>query len=277
MARNVADARMLFAAQLGVDSRDPLSHALDPESAAQTRLADLGRLRVAWTTDFGQCPVSAEIRAVMRHRMESIRHVFHAADEVEFDMGQADRCFDVIRALNFLERYKNAYDNDRGRLGPNIVANYELGSAMSLADAAWAHGEQTRIFRRFQRTFCDYDLVMAPTVPVTPFPWTQLYLDELEGVKLKNYYHWLASAYVMTLVTNPAISIPCGVDDHSMPFGLQVVGRFGGDIELLDAAGALERVFAGIDGLQRPRPDIDTLRTPRPELKSIVTDPPAGH
>ena len=59
MARNVADARMLFAAQLGVDSRDPLSHALDPESAAQTRLADLGRLRVAWTTDFGQCPVSA--------------------------------------------------------------------------------------------------------------------------------------------------------------------------------------------------------------------------
>ena len=277
MARNVADARMLFAAQLGIDSRDPLSHALDPESAARTRLADLGRLRVAWTTDFGQCPVSTEIRAVMRRRMQSIRHLFHAADEIEFDMGQADRCFDVIRALNFLERYKDAYDNDRARLGPNIVANYELGSAMSLADAAWAHGEQTRIFRRFQRTFRDYDLVMAPTVPVTPFPWTQLYLDELEGEKLKNYYHWLASAYVMTLVTNPAISIPCGVDDHSMPFGLQVVGRFGGDIELLDAAGALERVFAGIDGLQRPRPDIDALRTPRPELKSIVTDPPSGH
>src|SRR3546814_8984567 len=33
MGRSVADTRMLFAAQLGVDSRDPLSHRLDPEAA----------------------------------------------------------------------------------------------------------------------------------------------------------------------------------------------------------------------------------------------------
>ena len=275
MGRSVADARMLFAAQLGVDSRDPLSHALDPDAAAHTRLADLGRLRVAWTTDFGQCPVGAEIRGVMRRRMAAMRHLFRAADEIAFDMGEADRCFDVIRALNFLERHKHAYDHDRARLGPNIVANYEAGSAMSLADGAWAHAEQTRIFRRFQQTFRDYDVVMAPTVPVSPFPWTQLYLAELEGQPLKNYYHWLALAYVVTLATNPAIVLPCGVDDHGMPFGLQVVGRFGGDIELLDIAGAMERAFEGIADLRRPLPDVAALAAPRPELKAIVTDPPS--
>ena len=52
-------------------------------------------------------------------------------------------------------------------------------------------------------------------------------------------------------------------------------GRFCGDIELLDAAGALERAFEGITGLGRPRPDTGALAIPRPELKSIVTDPPA--
>ncbi|MEP6702364.1 MAG: amidase family protein, partial [Betaproteobacteria bacterium] len=265
---------MLFAAQLGVDSRDPLSHALDPDAAAHARLADLGRLRVAWTTDFGQCPVSSEIRAVTGGRMTAMRHLFRAVDQIDFDFGDADRCFDVIRALNFLARYKDAYDHHRDQLGPNIIANYEIGAAMSLADAAWAHDEQTRMFRRFQQTFGDYDLVMSPTVPVTPFQWTQLYLAELEGRTLKNYYHWLALTYVVTLVTNPAISLPCGVDDHGMPFGLQVVGRFGGDIELLDAAAAMERAFAGISGLGRPIPDIAKLATPRPELKSIVTDPP---
>ena len=277
MGRSVADARMLFAAQLGVDNRDPLSHALDPDAAAHARLADLGRLRVAWTTDFGQCPVGAEIRGVMRRRMAAMRHLFHAADEIAFDLGEADRCFDVIRVLNFLARHKEAYDHDRDRdrLGPNIRANYEMGSAMSLADGAWAHAEQTRIFRRFQQTFRDYDLVLAPTVPVSPFPWTELYLAELDGQPLKNYYHWLALAYVVTLATNPAIVLPCGVDDHDMPFGLQVVGRFGGDIELLDIAGALERAFEGIAGLGRPLPDISALATPRPELKSIVTDPPS--
>jgi Asp-tRNA(Asn)/Glu-tRNA(Gln) amidotransferase A subunit family amidase len=278
MGRTVADARMLFAAQLGVDSRDPLSHALDAEVAASPRLTDLGSLRVAWTTDFGQCPVSSEIRAVMRARMAAMRHLFRAADEVTFDLGESDRCFDIVRAQNFLTSHKARYDADPSQLGPNIRANVELASAMTLADAAWAHAEQTRIFRRFQQTFTgnggDYDLVLAPTTPVSPFPWTQLYLEELEGTKLRNYYHWLALTYVTTLVTNPSIALPCGVDAHGMPFGLQVVGRFGGDIELLNAAQALEQAFAAITGLGRPVPDAAALSTPRPELKSIVTSAP---
>ncbi len=78
----------------------------------------------------------------------------------------------------------------------------------------------------------------------------------------------------MTLVTNPSIALPCGRDDHGMPFGLQVVGRFGGDIELLDSAEALERAFSGLSGLRRPVPDAAKLSKPRPELKSIVTAAP---
>lgn len=274
MGRSVADVRMLFAAQLGVDDRDPLSHALDPDAAATSRPLDLGRLRVAWTTDFGQCPVSAEIRGVMRRRMDAMRHLFHRVDEVAMDFGEADRCFDVVRALNFVARYQDSYQKDREQLGPNIRANYEIGAAMSLADAAWGHAEQTRIFRRFQEVYRDYDLVMAPTTPVTPFPWTELYLGELEGGPLRNYYHWLALTYFITLATNPSIALPCGVDDHGMPFGLQVVGRFGGDLELLDASQAMETAFAGIPGLARPVPDAAALAAPRPDLKSIVTAAP---
>ena len=274
MGRNVADTRMLFAAQLGVDSRDPLSHALDPEAAAARRQSDLGTLRVAWTADFGQCPVSEEVRGVLRKRMQSMRHLFRSCDEFAFDFGEADRCFDVVRAQNFVARYMDRWETDREKLGPNIRANYEIGRAMTLADTAWAHAEQTRIFRRFQETFRDYDLVMAPTTPVSPFPWSKLYLAELEGQTLKNYYHWLALTYVVTLVTNPAIALPCGVDEHAMPFGLQVVGRFGGDLALLDAAESLEQAFARIDGCGRPVPDDKKLAKPRPELKSIVTDAP---
>ena len=96
-----------------------------------------------------------------------MRHLFHAADEIAFDLGEADCCFDAIRPQNFLARHQDTYERDRDRLGPNIRANYEMGSALSLADAAWAHAEQTRIFRRFQETFRDYDLVLAPTVPVS--------------------------------------------------------------------------------------------------------------
>jgi amidase len=274
MGRSVPDTRLLFAAQIGMDDRDPLSFPLDPDSVAAARPVDLGRLRVAWTEDFGQCPVSTEYRSIMRERVAAMRHMFSTCDEVAFDFGEADRCFDVVRAQSFAARYKAAYDKNPASLGPNVRTNYEMAARMSLADTAWAHAEQTGIFRRFQSVFRDYDFVLSPAVPVTPFPWTQLYLETLEGTRLRNYYHWLALTYFITLVTNPAVSLPCGVDPQGMPFGLQVVGRFRGDRDLLDAAEAMEQAFAAIPGLARPRPDLAKLAQPTPELKSIVTHPP---
>ena len=274
MGRTVADTRLLFASQIGMDEREPLAFPLDPDSIAAARPVDLGCLRVAWTEDFGQAPVSEEIRTVFRDRIAAMAHLFRACEEVAFDFGEADRCFDVIRAEVYVQRFQAAYDKDPQSLGPNVRTNYEMGARMSLAELAWAHGEQTRIFRRFQATFRDYDLILSPTVGVTPFPWTELYVDSLEGVKLKSYYHWLALTYYVTLATNPAISLPCGVDQHGMPFGIQVTGRFRGDRDLLDAAEAMEQAFTAMPALRRPRPDLGQLGKPGLDLKSIVTHPP---
>jgi Asp-tRNA(Asn)/Glu-tRNA(Gln) amidotransferase A subunit family amidase len=203
-----------------------------------------------------------------------MRHLFKSCDACDFDFGEADRCFDVIRAANYVARYRDAYEKDPASLGPNVRANYEIGAKMSLADMAWAHMEQTRIFRRFQETFRDCDAVIAPTTPVSPFPWSQLYLAEMDGKPLRNYYHWLALTYVITLVTNPAISLPCGADHNGMPFGLQIVGRFRGDRDLLGIAHAMEQSFMPIPALRPPRPDLAALDKPVPALKSLVTHPP---
>lgn len=269
MGRDVADTRLLFGAQIGMDDREPLAFPMKPEELRMSRPADLGSLRVAYTEDFGQCPVGKDIRRVFQSRIGAMKHLFRSCEPLSLDFGEADRCFDVIRALNFVARYKADYDRDPGSLGPNVRANYEMGAAMSAAEVAWAQAEQTRLFRRFQTVFADYDLVLSPTTPVSPFPWSQLYLETLDGEKLRNYYHWLALTYFITLVTNPAISIPCGVDDQGMPFGLQVIGRFRGDVALLDAAEAMEQAFARIESLGRPRPDVGKLNKPTPELLSI--------
>lgn len=274
MGRTVGDACLLLAAQAAMDACDPLSYPVDPRSFAVPEARDLAALRVAYTEDFGVCPVDRDIRRVFQGKIAAMRHLFRSCEPVEFDLREADRCFDVIRAANYLTRYRDAYEKDPASLGPNVRANYEIGARMSLADMAAAHTEQTHMFRRFQETFRDYDIVLAPTTPVSPFPWSQLYLPEMDGKPLRNYYHWLALTYVVTLVTNPAIVLPCGVDHKSMPFGLQVVGRFRGDKELLGVAHAMEQSFAAIPALQRPRPDLSALDKPVPELKSIVTHPP---
>jgi Asp-tRNA(Asn)/Glu-tRNA(Gln) amidotransferase A subunit family amidase len=274
MGRTVADTRLVFSAQVGMDDREPLAFPVDSNAIASARPVDLGRLRVAWTEDFGQCPVAKEIRAIFHSRVATIQHLFHACEEVTFNFGEADRCFDVIRAQNYVGRYQAAYENDPSSLGPNVRTNYEMAVHMSLADMAWAHAEQTKIFRRFQTVFHDYDLVISPTTSVSPFPWAELYLRSLEGKQLRNYYHWHALTYFVTLVTNPAISLPCGIDEHGMPFGLHVTGRFHGDRDLLDAAEAMEHAFAKIPGLGRRRPDVAKLANPIVDLKTIVTHPP---
>jgi amidase len=274
LARDVGDLRLLFSAQIGMDDREPLAFPLEAEAVAKARPTDLGGLRAAFTEDFGQCPVAADIRRVFRSRIGAMRHLFRACDEVSFDFGEAHRCFDVVRAQSYVDRYRDTYEKDPNSLGPNVRSNYEMAARMTLADMAWAHAEQTRIFRRFQERLRDYDIVLSPTTPVSPFPWSELYLETLEGTRLRNYYHWLALTYVITLVTNPAISLPCGVDEHGMPFGLQVIGRFRGDRDLLDTATAMEQAFARIPGLARPRPDLTKLARPAVDLRSIVTHPP---
>src|SRR5262249_57587150 len=98
LGRSVADLRLLFCAQIGMDDREPLAFPLDPQSVAIARPADLGRLRVAFTADFPHSPVTAEVRRVFRSRMSDLRHLFRSCDEVKFDLGEADRWFDVVRA-----------------------------------------------------------------------------------------------------------------------------------------------------------------------------------
>jgi amidase len=116
--------------------------------------------------------------------------------------------------------------------------------------------------------------VIGPTVGFTPFPWKQLYLSEMDGKKLGTYYHWMATKYFVTLTANPALSLPCGLDHKKMPFGLQVIGRFRGDGEVLGAAHAMEQAFNAIPELKRPLPNLRKLEKPTAALKSIVTHPP---
>jgi amidase len=276
MGRSVEDACLQMAASAGMHAGDPLSYPLDPLAFLKPQDVDLSRLRVAYTEDFGTCAVDNDIRATFRQKIGAMKHLFARCDEVTFDLGEAHRCFDVLRAEAFVAGMHAAYQKDPASLGSNSRANYEMGARMSLPDSAWAQAEQTRLIARFQRTFAAYDLVLSPTTPVSPFPWTQLYADTINGEPQENYYRWLALTYVVTLATNPAMALPCGVDHRGMPFGLQVVGGFRTDAQVLGASHAMEQAFAAIPVLRRPRPNLAKLRASvaEPALRSIVTAPP---
>ena len=274
MGRNVADTALLFAASVGADARDPLSYPVDASTFWPLKQVDLSSLRVGTTEDFGVCIVDPEIRRVFRQRVQAIRPLVASCEPVDLQLDDADRAFDTLRAESFVAAFADTYRKAPETLGPNVRANMEIAAAITLADRAWAHLEQTRISRRFARAFEQYDLILAPVTPVTPFPWTELYAGNIDGQTMRNYYHWLGLTYAVTLATNPALALPCGKDEHGMPFGLQVIGRLHADAQLLAACQALEQAFEASDTLRRPLPDLQALEAARPELKSIVTHPP---
>jgi len=144
-------------------------------------------------------------------------------------------------------------------LGPNVRANVEEGLRYSLQDYARAAAAQTRIYRSFQTFFAGCDVIVSPAITLSPRPWAELYPTEIDGEPTKSYFHWLALAYAVTLAGHPALSLPLGLDDSGMPFGLQIVGPRGGDAMLLAVAAALEAAFAGDPELCRPRPDLARL------------------
>ncbi|MGO4303335.1 amidase [Cupriavidus sp. RAF12] len=274
MGRTVADACLQLAASAGMSVSDPLSFESDPAAFLVPAPVDLSTLRVAWTEDFGCCAVDDDIRRVFRAKIAAMKSMFRRCDEIDVELGDVHRCFDVLRAESFVAGLQDAYQRDPASLGPNTRANYEMGAKMSLVDSAWAQAEQTRILQRFQQAYRDYDVILSPTTPVSPFPWTNLYAETINGEQQENYYRWLALTYVVTLTTHPSISLPCGTDHAGMPFGLQVTGRFRADRETLGVAHAMERAFAASPALRRPVPDLAALRPAEPALRSIVTAPP---
>ncbi len=118
--------------------------------------------------------------------------------------------------------------------------------------------------RAWQGFFQDFDILISPTVTISPRPWSELYPSEIDGQPTRTYFHWLALAYAVTNVGHPAISIPAGRDEHGMPFGIQIVGPRGGDALVLSVARALETVFAGNAELAPPRVDISMLEKAPP-------------
>ena len=274
MARSVDDAALMMAASLGADPMDPLSYDLSPGPFWPLPEVDVSQLRVGYTEDFDLCHVDPGIREEFRKRINAIKPLVKRCEPVSFEVAHAHRTFDVLRAESFFAAFGDPVKNPPDTLGPNVRANLAIAEQISLGDRAMAHLAQTQLMRQFAKKFQDFDLIIAPNTPLSPFSWTELYAKEVDGHAMNNYYHWLELTYVVTLATNPALALPCGVDLNGMPFGLQLIGELRQDAKLLAMSHALEMALASNKATARPKPDQDRLRQSSVNLKDIVTHPP---
>jgi Asp-tRNA(Asn)/Glu-tRNA(Gln) amidotransferase A subunit family amidase len=270
MARTVPDLCLLLSAMVSDDARDPLATTIRgrtvrrAEDFAVPSRIDLSRLRVAITPDFGFAPTERHIADVFAEKSGLFRNVFGRTEDTTPDCAGADEAFEVLRAISFLASHLEKVRTRPDDVGPNVRANVEEGLHYSAADVARAQLLQTALYRRWQSFFQDWDVILTPSITISPPPWRQLYPAEIDGKKTRTYFHWLALAYAVTLPGHPAVSLPVGLDRNGMPFGLQIVGPRGGDAFVLSVAAELEALLAGDPRTARPMPDLARLKAAPP-------------
>ncbi len=89
-----------------------------------------------------------------------------------------------------------------------------------------------------------YEFFVLPVSQVPPFSIDQPYVQEIEGVRMETYIDWMKSCYYISIMGNPALSVPCGFTPEGLPVGLQIVGRHRDDWGLLQMGHAFEQAAA---------------------------------
>ena len=88
--------------------------------------------------------------------------------------------------------------------------------------------------------FETYDLLLTPATIVPPYPVEERYVASCNGHDFDTYIDWLAIVYAITLVSLPALSLPCGFTNIGLPVGLQMIAGPRNETGLLSFAGTLE-------------------------------------
>ncbi len=241
MARTVDDVALLFSVLAGPAPGIP--HC-QPEPGATFRCvdaADLSKLRIAVTEDFGALPVQAPVRDAIATLRETLREAGATIIDAAPDLTDATRIFHILRASGFRRRFGPLSEDDKAELKDTIRWNLDAGLELTLADYDWAYPARARLVARMGAFFEDADLLIGPTTQVLPFSVDTDWVREVEGRRMNTYIEWMESCSWITVTTCPALSLPAGFRE-GLPVGAQLIAPLRADAFLLRAAKAIEAV-----------------------------------
>ncbi|MGC0421790.1 amidase [Embleya sp. AB8] len=252
MARTVADTALLLSAMAGPDRRDPIALETPGSAFAIPLERDLAGLRVAWAPDLGgTVPVEPEVLAVLERAIAVFTDLGCRVEPDSPDFRTADDTFRTLRAHEFNLGLGDVLTSSRAALKPSLVWNIEEGRRLRSDDLARATVAHSRLYRAGIDFFDRYDVLLAPVSQVAAFDADLEYPRTVAGVAQHTYLDWMRSAYFVTLLGAPALSVPAGFTPEGLPVGLQIVAAPRADLTVLQVGAAFET--ATRYGRRRPR------------------------
>ncbi len=254
LARTVTDAALMHAVLAGPSDQDPWSlggtGAARPLSPALLG-EDLSSLRIGYVPRCANPRVAADVASNTRAVLDVwaamgavVEETGAAIDWAEYEGRVLYQANFAVFCAPFLPRWRDAMD-------PVTLAFMERGAQFTLADFRNAQFARTRLFRAVQALFERYDVLVMPTMSRTALPvGFDAAHDEVEvdgvacGITRQG---WTSPQYPFNLTGHPAVSLPSGFGDDGLPTGVQVVGRWGAEADILRLGGLLERARPWVD------------------------------
>ena len=227
LARNVDDARVLFA----------LMTATEPPPVVNPDATKLIGVTAA-----GAHPACA---GACRRAADALRRAGHRVEEIEWDPEPVTQGYAVVRRASMA-----SFPADLSTFGPGIRKLAAEGRDLTAMDYFRAMDSATATANRLVgiplRT--KYDLLLTPTLGLPPMK-----IEDVPPFLGEAWATYVRFVLPVSFARAPAISIPAGLHD-GLPVGVQLVGRFAQEYELLHIAEGLEK--APGFGFQRP-PEVD--------------------
>lgn len=246
MTRTVADTALMLQAMAGPAPVDPWSIGVPvPDYCkAATAGGDLHGKRIMFCMAPQGRPVSSEVARAFEDALAHLKSMGAQLCEMpvttDFDIEPLWRTINHTVWLARFSEWARERPND---LSPSLLQQLELARHVTGVEYQRAMFDRTRLFRHVQALLHENDFLAMPTLSRTAVAINQdlfgaLDIDGQSYPELRpNWFPWTMP---FNLTGHPAITLPCGFDPDGLPIGVQLVGRFRGDADLLHAASLLE-------------------------------------
>ena len=222
MTRTVADARLLFSVMT----------ATRPTGVSSKRRLLIG------TAFAGADPACQD---ACRRAAKALENAGHEIQEIKWDPEPVTEGYAVVRRASMA-----SFPADLSTFGPGIRKLAEEGRSLTAMDYFHAFELATNAANRALAVPLQtrYDFLLTPTLGLPPMP-----IEKVPPFLGEEWARHVQFVLPVTFARSPAISIPAGLHE-GLPIGVQLVGQFSQEYDLLDFAEQLEQM-PGF-GFQRP-------------------------
>lgn len=251
LARTVGDCALLTTILAEAAQTNPSDwHNVDPDAMRRAlREPSLARrpLRIAVIDTLDGMTMNAEARKLWDKKKKHLR-ALGTVTRISPDLPPLAPVFNdhwTAVASLITARMTAA---DKAKLDPRFTHWSTRGDQQHLHAYILAEYQRMLIGGAFKEIFARFDLIATPT---TPFPAFDVGIDMPTDQKGNKVLDWNIFNAFANLARLPAISLPLGLTDTGLPFGIQLCGASLQDGLVLAAARKLEKDIAFTGWLER--------------------------